>query len=64
MLGLIKRLLLSILLLISFVVYSDEQKLTVQLRSLAPHVAHQMVLAAVEVRSMQFLSTYFQLMSD
>ncbi len=38
----------SMLILTSQVVYSEEPTPTVQLRTLAPHIAHQMVFAAVE----------------
>lgn len=43
-----KKIIISFFLLISFGAYSSEQSPTVQLRSLAPHIAHKIVLAAVE----------------
>lgn len=43
-----KKLIVSVLLLTSFDAYSEEQSATIQLRILAPHIAHIVVLAAVE----------------
>ncbi len=48
-----KSLIISLLFLVSHTVYANEQKTTVKLRTLAPHIAHQIVFSAVEDCSKQ-----------
>ncbi len=43
-----KFLIIPILFFVSFTAHSDEPKPTVQLRTLAPNIAHQVVIAAVD----------------
>ncbi len=43
-----KFLIIPILFFVSFVAYSDEPTPTIQLRTLAPHIAHKIVFTAVD----------------